>query len=80
MSNAPDAVLSRVDHVVQRRLHRITRMVLAGQLTPAQGQEATFAAESPEYAETVARLIAQFPGQSYAEAFLAARRGQRPGQ
>lgn len=73
-------LFGRVDYVVGRRMHRIARMVLQGKLTPEQAAEATLAAESPEYWETIARLLIQFPGHTYAEALLAAQQGQRPGQ
>lgn len=73
-------LFGRVDYVVGRRMHRIARMALAGKLDAGQAEVCTRAAESPEYWETVARLLIQFPGQTYGEAVGAATRGQRPGQ
>jgi hypothetical protein len=71
-------LLARVDRVVARRLHRITRLHLAGKLSAEQAASCTRAAESSEYWETVARLLFQFPNHTYGQALLAATRGQRP--
>lgn len=78
MTQNEATLFARVDFVVGRRLHRITRMHLEGKLDAEQAITCTRAAETPEYWETIARLLIQFPNHTYGEALSAATRGPRP--
>lgn len=71
MSYNPSA---RVQYIVGRRLHRIVRMHLEGKLTASQATELTAVAEDPGYAQTIHRLLVQFPGCTYGEALMESSR------
>jgi hypothetical protein len=70
-----DPYYDRATFIVQRRLHRIVRMHMAGKLSAEQATECTHAAENPAYYEKVVRVLKLNPSETYGMCLVGAMQG-----